>query len=154
MQTNDSYGKKRKKRDMSLVVDFRWVEGGFLQERVNSRLLQRVKETASWEGAINKMGEKGKKVRSNSLENVRRDGVKGAGGPSSGGHQANTWLGDKGVKEENEGDEEEVGVSVVIEDWLVKEESLCHLSYLWSSRRSGSVEGWKRDSRDQGGWKR
>jgi len=41
-----SFGKKSKKKDRS-VVDFRWVEGGFLQERVESRLLQRVRETAS-----------------------------------------------------------------------------------------------------------
>jgi len=43
----ESFGKKRKKRDRSVVVDFRRVEGGFLQERVNSRLLQRVRESAS-----------------------------------------------------------------------------------------------------------
>jgi len=38
------------------------------------------------------MGEKGQKVRINSLEDVRRDGVKGAGGRSSGGHQAKNLI--------------------------------------------------------------
>jgi len=42
----ESSGEKRKKRERS-VVDFRRVDGGFLQERVHPRLLQRVRETAS-----------------------------------------------------------------------------------------------------------
>jgi len=37
-----SFGKKRKKRDRSISV-----EGRFLQERVDSRLLQRVMQTAT-----------------------------------------------------------------------------------------------------------
>ena len=42
-----SLGRKGKKRDRSVVVYFRRVEGGFLEERVNSCLLKRLKETAS-----------------------------------------------------------------------------------------------------------
>jgi len=38
------------------------------------------------------MGEKGKKVRIISLENVRRDGVKGAGGRAGRGHQAKNLI--------------------------------------------------------------
>lgn len=41
------FGKKGKERDRSVVVDFRRVESGFLQERVDSCFLQRVRETAS-----------------------------------------------------------------------------------------------------------
>jgi len=36
----ENFGKKRKKRDRSVVVDFRRVEAGFLQERVHSCLLK------------------------------------------------------------------------------------------------------------------
>jgi len=46
-------------------------------------------ESASREGAVNKMS---KKVRSNSLENVRRDGVKGAGGRAGGGNQGKNLI--------------------------------------------------------------
>jgi len=38
------------------------------------------------------MGERGKKVRSNSLENVRWVGVKGAGGRAGGGHQGKNLI--------------------------------------------------------------
>ena len=42
-----SFVKKGKKRDRSIVIYFRRVGGGFLQERIYSCLLQRVWETAS-----------------------------------------------------------------------------------------------------------
>ena len=43
----ESFGNKGKKRDRSVVIYIRRVEGGFLQEGIYSCLLQRVRETAS-----------------------------------------------------------------------------------------------------------
>jgi len=107
-----SFGKKRKK-DRSVVVEFREAEGGFLQGRVNAHLLQRFRELATWEGAVNKMGEKGKKVRNNSLENVRRDGVKGQVVRRAEVTKVRTWLRVGDIK----GDKEEIDRNVLIK-WL------------------------------------
>lgn len=67
----ESFGEKGRKekaqRGRSVVFNFRWSENGFLQERVYSLLLQRLWETASRQGSVDKMNEKSKKVRSNRL---------------------------------------------------------------------------------------
>ena len=81
------------------------------------------------------MGEKRKKVGSNRLENVRWDGVKGAGGWAGGRYQGKNLIGRQGSERGKR------------RGWRWS-----HLSFLWSIWKSGLVEGWKEEG-DWGGVK-